>query len=95
MKKLMTTLACVGALAVPVMAAPTASAAGDCLTLGEGNYRLSVRCYNTAPGTQFRIVVQCPEGQRGSLWEDQGHWTTDRWITMQCDNIRLVDIQYR
>lgn len=93
-KKFLTTLACAGALAVPVAAAPAASADAGCSVVGSSN-TLSVQCPNTAPGTQFRVVHDCTSGRYWSRWEDQGHWTTGQRINLQCQNIRLVEIQFR
>lgn len=96
MKKILTSLAVAGALAgsFAVAAPSTASAAGDCI-VSQGSDTMTVKCYPSAPGTQYRVVASCPDGLRWSRWEDQAPWYVDRSITMQCNNIRLHDIQYR
>ncbi|MGL5861325.1 MAG: hypothetical protein ACRCY9_08725 [Phycicoccus sp.] len=96
MKKLLTSLACAGAVAGSLaIAAPTsASAAGDCVVVKDSN-TMTVHCYPGAPGTQYRVVASCPDGLRWSRWEDQAPWNVDKSITMQCNGIQLHDIQYR
>ena len=96
MKKKLVSLVCAGVAAAGLgVAAPTtATAAGDCAVV-QGGGSITVHCYPTAPGSQYRIVVACPDGLRWSRWEDQAPWYVDKSITMSCTNIRLHDIQYR
>ncbi|CAN7516906.1 hypothetical protein LJR027_003404 [Terrabacter sp. LjRoot27] len=95
MKKMLISLACAGVAAAGLaVATPTSASAGDCVVVQGGN-SVTVHCYPSAPGTQYRIVVACPDGLRWSRWEDQAPWYVDKSITMQCTNIRLHDIQYR
>lgn len=95
MKKLLTSLACAGIAAAGLtVATPTSASAGDCIVLQGGN-SITVHCYPSAPGTQYRIVVACPDGLNWSRWEDQTPWNVDVSITKSCTNIRLHDIQYR
>lgn len=88
MKKIMTTLACVGALAASVVVAPGASASGGCPVITNGYY-MSVTCPDSEPGTYFQIAVKCPEGWRWSSWQRQG-----QSIVMQCNGIELKTINY-
>lgn len=88
MKKIMTILACAGALAASVVAAPSASANGTCATITNGYY-MGVTCPESDPGNFFRIAVKCPEGWRWSNWERQG-----QTIAMQCHGIELKAIHY-
>lgn len=92
-KKTLTLLAAATAVAGSVVAAPAASAAGSCgAYIIEGNYRMTVSCPHSAPGTQYQVVANCPDGQRFSRWENQGYANS---ISMQCHGIRLADVRFR
>ena len=89
MKKTLTLLSTAAVLGLSVVVAPAASASGDCVVIRSSS-SLAVRCYQSAPGTEFRLVTDCNDGRRWSRWETQGHW-----IEVNCQNPHLVDIQYR
>lgn len=80
-------------MAALAIGAPAAQAEEGCSAIAD-NYTAVVHCYNGNQGTQFQVIVRCPEGERRSLWADQGHFTTPG-ITMQCHNIAVLRVAFR